>query len=363
MSNNKIVTVDNLTCIFDPKTENEVVAINNFSYQFEKNKIHFIIGNSGSGKSTLVLHFNGLLKSKKGNINIDDFKIEEKKRKIKNIKELRKKISLVFQYPEYQLFKDTIEKDIYFGPKSLKIQNDLYLKLNKKNVLKLLLSNKSKYEINNLINSLDELDSNIKKIKFKKDEAICFLNNKKIKVKYKAISKNEILKSIAKENLERMGMDESFLKKSPFGLSGGQKRRVAIAGILAINPKILVFDEPTAGLDPDGISEMMEIIKSEKNKGKTIFVITHSMDEVLEIADNVIVMENGKVLTHGTPYEIFKNNEIYTKTKITPPKVIDTIIKLEEQNKKFSILWDKKPKTCEELASEINKILINKKRR
>lgn len=362
MSDNKIVTVNGLTCIFDQKTENEVVAINNFSYKFEKNKIHFIIGNSGSGKSTLVLHFNGLLKSKKGNLNIDGFEIKESKKKIKNIKELRKKISLVFQYPEYQLFKDTIEKDIYFGPKSLKIQDNLYLDINLEKVCEIILNNKSKYKINEEIKTLDELKKVIQNVKIKKDKSIITINNKKIIIEYKAITKNEILSMIAKDNLERMGLDESFLKRSPFGLSGGQKRRVAIAGILAINPNILVFDEPTAGLDPEGINEMMDIIKTEKEKGKTVFVITHSMDEVLEIADNVIVMENGNVMFEGNPYEVFKNKDIYTRTKIAPPKVIETIIKLEENNKKFSKLWDKKPKTCEELAKEINEIIKTKKK-
>ncbi len=363
MQENKIVKVNNLTCIFDEKTEGETVAINNFSYEFEKNKIHFIIGNSGSGKSTLVLHFNGLLKSKKGDLDVDGFKIEANKKKIKNVKELRRKISLVFQYPEYQLFKDTIENDIAFGPKALKLHKDKFIEINTSRILQKVVDNIRQYQSyfsKQQYSSIEELQEEILKFTINKNGGKIKTKKGSFFVEEEIITKKKILHDIAETNLLRMGLDESYLPRPPFGLSGGQKRRVAIAGILAIDPNILVFDEPTAGLDPEGIDEMMKIILEAKASGKTVFVITHSMDEVLEIGDNVILLEKGNVIKSGTPYEIFKDKEVYQKTQMCAPKVIEMITKLEQKNLKFKKLWEYEPKNVEQLSEAILK-LIDKK--
>ncbi|MDR0739353.1 MAG: ATP-binding cassette domain-containing protein [Mycoplasmataceae bacterium] len=283
------ITADNLKIVFDEHTENELVVLNDFSFKFQKNKIYFIVGNSGSGKTTLISHFNGLLKSKYGNLTVGNQTILGKDRKIKNFKILRKTCGMVFQFPEYQLFKDTIEKDIIFGP----------------------------------IN-LGE----------KKDEA---------KVK-------------AKKYLNMLGLDDSFLQRSPFDLSGGQKRRVAIAGILAIEPEILVFDEPTAGLDPAGEKEMLEIIKNYHKEGKTIIVITHVMDQVLALADEVLVLHNKALLASGSSYEIFTNSSLMQTTTLDLPKVIDTIKNLTHLDNRFQQLYNIKPRTVDELAIAIKNI-------
>ncbi|MDR3330220.1 MAG: ATP-binding cassette domain-containing protein [Mycoplasmataceae bacterium] len=280
------ITTNNLKIVFDEKTKHPLTVLEDFSYQFQKNKIYFIVGNSGSGKTTLISHFNGLLKSKYGDITVGDINILGKKKKIKHFKLLRKTCGMVFQFPEYQLFKDTVEKDIIFGP----------------------------------IN-LDE--------------------------------KKEIAKDKAKKYLNMVGLDDSFLQRSPFDLSGGQKRRVAIAGILAIEPEIIVFDEPTAGLDPAGEKEMMQIITNLRNQGKTIIVITHVMDQVLALGDEVIVLDNKRMVAHGTPYEIFTNYELLSKTTLDLPRVIKVINSLATKDKRFLKIYDAKPRNVVELAAQI----------
>lgn len=370
--NKYILVVNNLKCIFNEKEENEIIAINDFSYKFEKNKIHFIIGNSGSGKSTLVSHFNGLIKSKIGNITVDNFKIKEGKRKIKKPKILRRIVSMVFQFPEYQLFKSTIEKDVTFGPKALGLPKEKASQYNL-NLLKKELEkdfdfiksgfkeklNDKSFNLNK--NNFFDLIVNKYKISSKKKIATVFFKyenvsfSKKYNLPFK--TQNNIAYEDAVYYLSKMGLDESFLERNPFGLSGGQKRRVAIAGILAIEPKILIFDEPTAGLDPQGEQEMMEIILNAKKSGQTVFVITHTMDHVLEIGDNVVVMDKGKVLMDGDPYSVFTNKELYQKTKMEKPKIIDIIDLLVEKKKIFSYLYNLKPRTVEQLADSINLVL------
>jgi energy-coupling factor transport system ATP-binding protein len=284
------ITVDNLKIVFDEKTNDETILLDNFSYRFEKNKVYFIIGNSGSGKTSLVSHFNGLLKSRHGNLQVGEISILAKKRKIKQFKKLRKTVGMVFQFPEYQLFKDTIEKDIIFGPINL---------------------GESK----------------------------------------------KIARIKAEKYLNKMGLTSDYLQRSPFGLSGGQKRRVAIAGILAIEPDILVFDEPTAGLDPAGEREMLQIIQDLKNDGKTIFVITHVMDQVLALGDDVIVLDDKKIKAHGAPYDIFTDTKLLATTTLDVPKVINVINKLVKRDPKFKVLFDIKPKNVEELANAITNIV------
>jgi energy-coupling factor transport system ATP-binding protein len=284
------ISVNNLKIIFDEKTDEQLLVLENFNYKFKKNKIYFIVGNSGSGKTSLVSHFNGLLKSRYGDLTIGNQIILGKDRKIRHFKTLRKTCGMVFQFPEYQLFKDTIEKDIIFGPVNLG--------------------------------------------------------------ENKAIAKQK-----AKQYLNMMGLDDSFLQRSPFDLSGGQKRRVAIAGILAIEPEILVFDEPTAGLDPAGEKEMLAIIEKANQSGKTIIIITHVMDQVLALGDEVLVLNNKCLEAAGTPYDVFTNKELLEKTTLDLPKVIAVIQKLVEKDQKFKKLYDLKPRNVEELAQAIQQIL------
>jgi energy-coupling factor transport system ATP-binding protein len=284
------ITVKNLRIIFDENSGEKLIVLDDFNYQFAKNKIYFIVGNSGSGKTSLVSHFNGLLKSKYGDLTIGDQVILGKDRKIRHFKLLRKTCGMVFQFPEYQLFKDTIEKDIIFGPINL------------------------------------------------------------------GENKNEA-KSKAKKYLNTLGLDDSFLQRSPFELSGGQKRRVAIAGILAIEPEILVFDEPTAGLDPAGEREMLNIIQKAHQSGKTVIIITHVMDQVLALGDEVLVLHNKKLEAAGTPYEIFTNKNLLQKTTLDLPKVIDIIEKLVAKDPCFKRLYEIKPRNVDELADAIQLIL------
>ncbi len=366
LKNNDIVLINNLHCVFNEGQENQVNALNGVNLSFEKNKIHFIIGNSGSGKSTLVYHFNGLIKSKKGDLNINNFLILGNKRKIKNPKKLRRIVSMVFQFPEYQLFKDTILKDISFGPKVLGIPKIKAEKYNLE-IIKEYIKNEHEFKnkiihyfnINDFDKFLDDLNLKIKYNKKTKLTKIKIIYNKKsystnISINYKTtddISYDDSLKY-----LEEMGLDESYLERNPFGLSGGQKRRVAIAGILAIEPNILIFDEPTAGLDPMGEQEMMETILRAKNKGQTIVVITHTMDHVLQIGDNVIVLKDGKPFLSGDPYDVFLNPKLLTQTKMEVPKIIDIINRLVSKDKKYKKLYELKPRTIEELSIAITKI-------
>ena len=371
LKDDEIIAIKDLTCEFVNSDNKIIRAVDNFSYVFKKNQIHFIIGNSGSGKSTLVSHFNGLLKSKSGYINADGFEIHGKQRKIKEPKLLRRTVSMVFQFPEYQLFKDTIEKDISFGPKSLGIPKHKAYLINKENIKKFVIDNFE--ELSKQFNfncSADELfdtyDIKFKKINRLKVKVYFFKNeNKKILFKkvynYECISEDKVSYEDARKYLTKLGLPEEYLLRNPFGLSGGQKRRVAIAGILAIEPKILIFDEPTAGLDPQGEQETMDIIQEAKRGGQTVIVITHTMDHVLEVADNVIVMNEGKVLLHGTPYEVFTNPILLEKTKMEIPKVINVINELSSKSNKFKELYDLQPRTCEELADAITSIVGKKK--
>ncbi len=293
MKQNNKISIKDLKIVFDEGTPEQTIVLDKFSKDFEPNKIHFVIGNSGSGKTTLLSHFNGLIKSKYGDITIGDLQILGNKKKIKNIKDLRKRVGMVFQFPEYQLFKDTIEKDIMFGPVNLGVP---------------------------------------------KDEA----------------------KKRARHYLNLLGLNDSFLQRSPFNLSGGQKRRVALAGILAIEPDVLIFDEPTAGLDPAGEKDMMNIILNLKKSGKTIFVITHVMDQVLGIGDQVLVIGNKKILASGEPYEIFTNEKLIRENFLDKPKVIKVINQLSKIDKKFNKLLELKPRNVDELAKEIY-LLMKKK--
>lgn len=221
-----------------------------------------IIGQTGSGKSTLIQHINALLLPTKGKVQVGSFSIQSDQQ-TKDLKQLRKQVGLVFQFPEYQLFEETIEKDIIFGPMNFGV-------------------------------GMEEA------------------------------------KKIAKKVLLEVGLDESYLQKSPFDLSGGQKRRVAIAGILAMNPDILILDEPTAGLDPQGTKEMMELFQKIHQSGKTILIVTHDMNHVLTYCDRCVVMNQGKVEKHDTVENIFKDETYLNQLGIDLPMITNFILKLNQ---------------------------------
>ena len=222
------IKIKNVSFSYLTKTPNQVEALDNVSFEIKDHSITALIGHTGSGKSTLIQLLNALMIPSSGEIEVDDFLITNNRRKNKKIKELRQHIAAIFQFPEYQLFEETVEKDVAFGLKNYGVKEPI------------------------------------------------------------AIQK-------AHEALKEVGLDESFYKRSPFELSGGEKRRVAIAGILILNPNILVLDEPTAGLDPQGTKIVLQLIEKLHKAGKTIILVTHDMDIVLNYATDVVVLKNGKL--------------------------------------------------------------------
>ena len=237
-------------------------ALKGVNLNIKKGSMTAIIGHTGSGKSTLIQHINALLLPTSGQVQIEDILITATN-KPSSLKPLRKKAGLVFQFPEYQLFEETILKDIIFGPKNF------------------------------------------------------------------GVSEEEAIK-IAKDMIQLVGLDESYLERSPFDLSGGQKRRIAIAGILAMNPDILILDEPTAGLDPQGAKEMLQLFKKVNQEGKTVILVSHDMNQVLEYCDDVVVMNHGHVEKHVTVNELFKETDYLTSLSIDLPIITSFILKLNE---------------------------------
>ena len=243
-------------------------AIKDVSTEIFDGEFVSIVGHTGSGKSTFIQNLNALLVPTSGTVTVDEFTIENKL-KIKNIKQLRKKIGIVFQFPEYQLFEETIEKDILFGPKN-------------------------------------------------------FLMNK------------EELEGLASKVLNVVGLDDSFLQKSPFELSGGEKRRVAIAGILAFDPEVLIVDEPTAGLDPISANNMMELFKKLNEMGKTIILVTHNMDHVLQYSDRVLVFKDATLHKNARPIDLFNDFDTVKRLGIDVPKVVELTSMLKAKYPKLS---------------------------
>lgn len=257
------ITCKNLSHIYGEKTPFEYCALKNVNLDIQEGSFTAIIGQTGSGKSTFIQHINALLLPTDGQITIDKYTISSKE-KPEKLKQLRKKSGLVFQFPEYQLFEETIEKDIIFGPMNFG-------------------------------------------------------------------TSEEEAKEIAKKVIKMVGLDESYLQKSPFDLSGGQKRRIAIAGILAMDPDILVLDEPTAGLDPQGIREMMDLFKSIHQLGKTVILVTHDMNHVLEYCNEVIVMNEGCVERKGKVKDVFKDSDYLLNLGIDLPLITNMIIDLNKK--------------------------------
>ncbi|MCD8798105.1 energy-coupling factor transporter ATPase [Mammaliicoccus sciuri] len=249
------ITFDHVTYDYSIKTPYQYRALNQISTTFTESKFYAIVGQTGSGKSTLIQHLNAILKPTEGQLTIGDTNIT-KKTKSKKLAPVRKKVGIVFQFAEHQLFEDTVEKDIIFGPLNYGMDKEA------------------------------------------------------------AIQKAESL-------MDLLNMDRSILKKSPFELSGGQKRRIAIAGVLAMEPEILVLDEPTVGLDPKGQHDMMELFNDiHENLGITVILISHQMDIVLKYADEVKVIKAGEIVAEDKPVNIFTNKELLNQTHLEPPNII-----------------------------------------
>lgn len=277
------IRFEKVSYTYGKKTPFEYQALKDINLEILEGSFTAIVGHTGSGKSTLIQHLNGLLLPEEGKVVIADFVLEAKK-KIKNIKALRKQVGIVFQFPEYQLFESTVLKDVMFGPKNFG-------------------------------------------------------------------ATEEEAKAKAQKALELVKIPPSYYEKSPFALSGGERRRVAIAGILAMEPKILVLDEPTAGLDPKGIGEMMHLFKEIHDKGTTVILVSHDMDVVLEYAEKVIVLQDGKVLKVASPTELFqdKNFESYS---LEMPIVYQFAVALIKNGISIDLTKVKNPET---LAKEIVK--------
>lgn len=280
------ITFKSLSYIYDEGMPYAHHALKDINLNIEEGKITAIIGKTGSGKSTLVEHLNALLVPSSGSLEIEDTIILPGK-KNKGLKALRKKVGLVFQFSEYQLFEETILKDVAFGPKN-----------------------------------------------------------------YGASEQEAIAK--AKLALKMVGIDESYYETSPFDLSGGQKRRIAIAGILALEPKIIVLDEPTAGLDPKGSQEMIDLfVKLNKKAGITVILVTHDNEIAYNYADNTVLMADGEVKYSGNTLELFNDKEKVKKFNILEPKILS--VKNALNDKGFKI--PSNVRTIDELAKYLSKEL------
>ncbi len=244
--------LENVSYIYEQGTSSQTAAIKNINLEIEKGEFVAIIGHTGSGKSTLIQHFNGLEMATEGTVYYDGKDIKDKDF---DLRSLRCKVGLVFQYPEHQLFEESVIKDVCFGPKN------------------------------------------------------------------KGLSQEECLKK-AKEALELVGVGEAMYEKSPFELSGGQKRRVAIAGVLAMEPEILILDEPTAGLDQAGRDKILACIKNLHDVRKiAVVLVSHSMEDVANYADRIIVMNQGSVMYDDTPKKVFKHYKELEKVGLSAPQI------------------------------------------
>ena len=256
-----LIEVQGLRHVYSVGTPFEHTAIEQISFQVEPNQVLGIIGHTGSGKSTLIQHLNGLLKPSEGRVLLEGTDIWKDK---KTTHQARFQVGLVFQYPEYQLFEETVYRDIAFGPKNM---------------------------------GLDEAE-----------------------IERRVLQAAEFVE-----------VDRSWLEKSPFDLSGGQKRRVAIAGVIAMEPKVLILDEPTAGLDPAGRAGLLRNLQQyQKAKQAAIVMVSHSMEEVAALADRLLVMNHGHIALEGTPKEVFSHARELLAMGLDVPQVTQVFLRLRE---------------------------------
>lgn len=257
------IKIENLTHIYMQGTPFEATALQNINLEIDDGEFVGLIGHTGSGKSTLIQHLNGLLKPTSGTITVNDIRIDKDSR---NLKEVRRQVGLVFQYPEHQLFEETVYQDIAFGPRNLGL-------------------------------SAEEIDVRVR------------------------------------EAMALVGLDFDSLKdRSPFELSGGQRRRVAIAGVIAMKPKILILDEPTAGLDPRGRDEILGQIKEfHERYGITVILVSHSMEDVARLVNKIIVMNRGRVALYGTPEEVFRHADELEEMGLGIPQITRLMRMLRER--------------------------------
>ena len=279
------VKVENLTHIYNEGLPHESVAVQDVSFSIEDGQIAGIIGHTGSGKSTLVQHLNGLIKPKTGSIYIDEENICDGKTVMR---EIRKKVGLVFQYPEYQLFEETVFKDVAFGPKNIGLADE-------------------------------ELEDRVR------------------------------------EAVELVGLDYEQIKdKSPFDLSGGQKRRVAIAGVIAMKPKVLILDEPTAGLDPKAHRDVLDmIIRVHEHENNITIMVSHNMEDIASMCDKVIVMDRAHAVMEGTPEEVFARRAELKQMGLAAPPVTDLIDMLNDRGFKLDGNILTRDKAVEEIYKAI----------
>lgn len=254
---------ENLKYLYSVGTPFETAAIDNVSFQAEQGELIGIIGHTGSGKSTLIQHLNGLLEPNSGKVFVDGKDVWAKENR-KNIRQVRFLVGLCFQYPEYQIFEETVFKEIAFGPKQMGLSDDE-------------------------------------------------------------------IKDRVYESMDFVGISRDLEGKSPFDLSGGQKRRVAIASIIAMQPKVLILDEPCAGLDPKGRDVILRLIKDYQYRmGNTVILVSHSMEDVAKICSKVIVMNKGKIALSGTVDEVYSHGEELKSMGLNVPEITDIFLKLKE---------------------------------
>jgi energy-coupling factor transport system ATP-binding protein len=280
------IKIKSLEHRYQARSPFERLALYDINITIKEGTYVSIIGHTGSGKSTILQHLNGLLKPTKGSIQIGDYMIQSGK-KHKDLKAVRKLVGIVFQFPEHQLFEETVEKDIAFGPMNFGVSE-----------------------------------------------------------------KEAILK--ARQCLEIVGLPESILKKSPFDLSGGQMRRVAIAGVLAMGPEVLVLDEPTAGLDPKGRKEIMDLFyRLQKEQNLTIILVTHSMEDAAKYSDEIIVMHKGTVAMQGSPREVFSEADKLASLGLDLPETV----KLQQLLADKGLSSNEIPLTLDETVKQIKALI------
>ena len=281
------ITFKEVSYTYYPNTPYEKKALHNVSFHIPSGAFVAIVGATGSGKSTLLQHMNGLLQPSSGKVSIGDYQLPITSKKV-SLKELRKRVGIVFQFPEHQLFDETVREDILFGPKNFGIpEKDMEHRL--------------------------------------------------------------------QEVIHLVGLDEELIERSPFELSGGQMRKVAIAGVLASKPDVLVLDEPTAGLDPISRVEMMELFSSlHRLENITTILVTHHMEDALKYADYMIVLSNGRIHSKGKPVDIFNNQDALKEVQLLLPESIDMFRKL---NQTFDLKLSYRGQSPFDLAKEIISIL------